>query len=114
MIPRSLLSAAAACGVVVVILSPLLKAERSIGWRPAGNMSSARAFHASVALPNGQVLATGGINGFAESTAELYGPVTGAWALAASMRFARKEQTATLLLDGRVLVAGGVDVAGAA
>ena len=63
-------------------------------------------------LPNGKVLAAGGItSGFSGflSSAEVYDAATGAWSSTAAMSAARTNHTATLLPDGQVLVVGGTD-----
>jgi hypothetical protein len=49
------------------------------------------------------VLAAGG----GTSSAELYNPATGTWALTGSMTTPREDQTTDLLANGQVLVAGG-------
>jgi hypothetical protein len=59
-------------------------------------------------LPNGQVLAAGGENPGALSSAELYDPVSGTWSITASLATARFAPL-TLLPDGEVLVSGGID-----
>ncbi|WP_051834106.1 DUF6603 domain-containing protein [Streptomyces sp. NRRL S-646] len=77
-------------------------------------MSDARAGHQAVALRDsgrhvlvvGGELATGG-DAAALAFCELYDPVAGAWAPAASLGTARKGHRATLLPDGSVLVTGG-------
>jgi hypothetical protein len=60
-------------------------------------------------LMDGTVLFTGGVNdiGGRSSSAELYNPATGTFALVRNMGWRRVWQTATLLPDGTVLVAGG-------
>jgi trimeric autotransporter adhesin len=77
--------------------------------RAVGAMRNARAFAAAIALPTGQVLITGGINGnySYQSTAELYEPTTQTFTLVGPMKVARGSHTVTLLSDGEVLVAGG-------
>jgi hypothetical protein len=49
------------------------------------------------------------VTGFALSSAELYSPSTGTWALTGSLANARAFHSATLLPNGRVLAAGGLD-----
>jgi len=85
-------------------------------------MKSARLFHATALLADGQVLLTGGLAGQSISSfavlrsAELYDPVTQTFtAVTATMTSARAAQTATLLPNGHVLLTGGVsDLNGAA
>jgi hypothetical protein len=73
-----------------------------------------REFHTATLLTNGKVLITGGneFNGYPTwltptSTAELYDPVTGSFAMTGSMAVGRSGHTASLLNDGRVLIVGG-------
>ena len=66
--------------------------------------------HTLTALPNGQVLATGGhVNDFSVPGAELYDPVAGTWAATTPLNRCRAAHTATLLPNGKVLIAGGFD-----
>jgi Domain of unknown function DUF11 len=62
-------------------------------------------------LPNGKVLVAGGnsdINGATPiTTAELYDPATGTFALTGAMTSGHHSATATLLPNGKVLIAGG-------
>jgi hypothetical protein len=72
-----------------------------------------RVDHAATLLNDGEVLITGGygvINSVNEvlSTAELYDPVSGTFALTGNMTMTRTNHTATLLRNGMVLIAGGV------
>ncbi len=66
--------------------------------------------HTATLLPNGNVLAAGGIfDHFGNpGSAELYNQASGTWATAGSLGTARDNHTATLLPNGKVLVAGGV------
>jgi Galactose oxidase, central domain/Kelch motif len=63
-------------------------------------------------LPDGQVLAVGGVADCCEETvlasAELFDPATGNWSATESMSIPRARHTATLLPNGKVLVAGGL------
>jgi uncharacterized delta-60 repeat protein len=83
-------------------------------WAVTGSMHSAREQHTATLLPNGEVLAAGGVSqgGFccaaqSYSSAELYNPATGTWSATAPMATAHWGQTATLLRNGWVLIAGG-------
>jgi Fibronectin type III domain/Kelch motif/Galactose oxidase, central domain len=79
-------------------------------WTPVTNtMSSARARHVAVLLPNGKVLVAGG-NGTTDAgttTADLYDPATNSFSPAAPMGTARALPAIALLTSGRALVAGG-------
>lgn len=88
-------------------------------WSPAASMNLGREQHASVLLPSGQVLATGGLGLVGQagkavtSTAEIYDPANDSWTPVASMAHARYGHTITLLPSGRVIVTGGVGPGGA-
>ena len=79
-------------------------------WTETANLTASREEHTANLLPNGSVLAVGGI-GVPFSTlasAEYFG--VGLWhAISRGLHTARTEHTATTLLDGSVLVAGGID-----
>lgn len=84
-------------------------------WSLTGAMQHARALHTATVLPNGKVLALGGVpqtmaNPLA--TAELYDPVSATWALAAALPSARFGHSAMLLQNGLALMAGGVTMNG--
>lgn len=78
---------------------------------------SARAQHAAVLLPSGEVLIVGGRNGYRPDSAddspwdptfaELFDPVSGTFRRSADMGTTRIDPAVTLLRDGRVLVLGG-------
>ncbi|WP_177142528.1 kelch repeat-containing protein [Variovorax sp. YR216] len=82
-------------------------------WTATGSMNARRGFHTLTLLPDGKVLAVGGLDSepIASrflSSAELFDPTTGQWTPTGSMSVARGNHTATLLPNGRVLVVGGV------
>lgn len=83
-------------------------------WTSTGSMNAARGNLTATPLPNGKVLAAGGINAANNplGSAELYNPATGKWTLTGTMITARDEHTAILLSTGKVLVAGGENAAG--
>jgi N-acetylneuraminic acid mutarotase len=72
-----------------------------------GKMSAQRFAHTSTLLPDGRVLITGGQNGGALTSAELFDPTSNTFAAARTMKVARSGHTATLLPNGTVLIAGG-------
>jgi hypothetical protein len=76
-----------------------------------GPMTQPRQWHTATALPNGQILLTGGLNHVSNSTAttELFDPATGLFTAGPTMASARTYHTATLLHTGQVLIAGGID-----
>ena len=94
------------CGVLLIRGS--VQQVPSGNWAPAGNMASARAGAATVALQDGRLLITGGDSGAGALAATDLFDTSGSFATAAPMNFPRAKHTATLLADGRVLVAGGV------
>jgi N-acetylneuraminic acid mutarotase len=80
----------------------------------SGTMNAARSYHTTTLLPNGLVLAVGGLSasGAVLSSAELYYPSAGEWTNTGSMTHARMYHTATVLPNGFVLVAGGENANG--
>jgi hypothetical protein len=74
-------------------------------------MKVARVFHSATLLRNGQVLVVGGegITDAAQTSAELYNPITGRFTLTGNLTVRRLAHSATLLSNGLVLVAGGAD-----
>ena len=78
-------------------------------WSPGPPMHAARTGHLATALADGRVLVLGGYShvqgGFdVVRSAELYDPVTNAWATLDSPIRSRYGSSATLLRDGRVLL----------
>jgi hypothetical protein len=93
-------------GLIANTAVPAL-AGSSCTWTTTGSLNTARSGHTATLLPNGQVLVTGGFNGNALASAELYDPAMGKWIASGSLSTARDGHTATLLPNGQVLVAGG-------
>jgi Bacterial Ig-like domain (group 2)/Galactose oxidase, central domain/Kelch motif len=82
-------------------------------WTATGNLTTSFVNQTATLLPNGTVLIAGGAISVPTqflllADANLYDPVTGTWAPAASFPIARDDHTATLLPNGTVLVAGGL------
>ena len=85
-------------------------------FAPTGSLVNARQKHTATLLADGRVLLVGGIVGAGGSTtlttAELYDPATGTFALTTGNPVAaRSEHTATLLPSGKVLIVSGRDQA---
>jgi hypothetical protein len=73
-------------------------------------LTTGRSDHASVRLPDGRVLVSGGTDGTAVlKSVEVFDPSTEKWAVATDMKTARRGHTMTLLQDNKVLVTGGFD-----
>ena len=65
----------------------------------AGALVTGRAHHTATLLPDGKVLAVGGMNADGSlDSAEVYDPAGGPWKGAGSLTTARNYHTATLLL----------------
>ena len=83
-------------------------------WTVTGAMSQRRSNHTLTLLPDGRVLAVGGIepsdNGdyVVLSTTEIFDPVTGAWSPGPELSHPRWGHSATLMPNGSVLIVGGV------
>jgi N-acetylneuraminic acid mutarotase len=75
-----------------------------------GEMTVARSDHASVLLPDGRVLVTGGTDSVnVLKSSEFFNPADKTWTASADMKAARRGHSATLLDNGKVLVTGGFD-----
>jgi hypothetical protein len=103
-----------------VTLMPVRPARaQTVGgtWAVTGRLNVSRNGHTATLLPNGRVLAAGGLTNTANGriiyttlkSAELYDPATGTWSYTGNLMQPRESHTATLLQDGQVLVAGGYD-----
>lgn len=76
--------------------------------------------HASVLLPNGKLLVTGGYESSIPGSefdpvfksSEIYDPASSTFSIRPDMWFPRRSHVATLLKDGRVLITGGIQLRG--
>ena len=85
-------------------------------WTATPSMIRGRAQYGLASLPDGRVLAAGGIGPAykVEATSELYDPTTGAWKSTGNLDVAAMGAAIQALPDGRVLIAGGdLDVSAA-
>lgn len=83
-------------------------------WTAAIGLSQPRANAASVILPDGRILITGGDGGSGSlQSVEVFG-IDGSVSPAAAMNVPRSRHLAVVLNDGRVLVGGGVSSGGGA
>src|SRR6266545_1031085 len=87
----------------------LAGAPQAVGtWRSLGAGVDNRVGAASVALPDGRVLVTGGsVDGTATDSVILLNAADGSRRAVGRLLAPRAGHTATLLDDGRVLIAGG-------
>jgi N-acetylneuraminic acid mutarotase len=78
-------------------------------WTATGSMATARAEYGLVSLPDGRVLAAGGIDRSykVQAGAELYDPDTGIWQATGKLATATMGSAVEVLPDGQVLIAGG-------
>ncbi len=77
-----------------------------------GSLAQARSYHSAAALADGRILLTGGetigSGSGVHSSAELYDPATGTFALTGPMLAPRSRHASIRLPGGKVLVAGGI------
>ncbi|MDX2087205.1 MAG: Ig-like domain-containing protein [Kofleriaceae bacterium] len=102
-------------GNVNDVSKALLAFDLQIGtWAPAANINQARSYIATTLLPDGTVLASGGVgtSGTPVTKSETYNPATNTWTSAGDLGTARECHTQTLLPNGKVLVAGGKTING--
>ncbi len=88
-------------------------------WAYTGNLPGSTSAHRQTLLPDGRVLASGGVYSPSSCTgtlfladAALYDPATELWTATGSLTIERVGHSATLLPDGTVLIAGGSSTAG--
>lgn len=97
-------------------------ADRSVAFEPAwsvaGSLAEARNYPRVTALPDGDLLVTGGVDpafpDVARATSERFDPARGTTTLIAPSGPGRVNHTATLAGGDRVVVAGGTDYYGGA
>jgi hypothetical protein len=72
------------------------------------DLNTKRSDHASVTLPDGRILVSGGTDGTTIlKSAEVFDPSTGIWTATGDMKTARRGHTMTVLQNYKVLVTGG-------
>ena len=81
-------------------------------WSSTEDMPKASIGHTLTLLPDGRVLAAGGVHPTnihygVYSTTEIFDPVTNSWSPGPELSEPRAYHSATLLPDGRVLLVGG-------
>jgi hypothetical protein len=108
---------ASAPGSASVVSSTELYDPATGTWSQTGALKQGRNRLACTRLPNGKVMAVGGlyyVNTSELSSYELYDPATGIWTLGSTyMTASRRSHSAILLNDGRVAVLGGTGWNGA-
>lgn len=82
---------------------------RTLTWATAGDMTTGRAQFRMAVLPDGRVLAVGGLGPESkpQASVDLFDPVSGSWSLTGAMSAASWWPALVVLQDGRALVAGG-------
>ena len=83
-------------------------------WTTTEAMLQRRSNHTLTLLPDGRVLAVGGVGPLGDddyvvlSTTEIFDPVTNTWSPGPEMSQPRANHSTTLMPDGSVLIAGGI------
>jgi hypothetical protein len=80
---------------LICVLGPVMLATAAFGantFAATGSLAIPRPYCTATLLPNGMVLVTGGFNGDALASAELYNPATGTWTTTGSLAPARQRQ----------------------
>ena len=77
------------------------------GWEIADSLIFPRLYHASVALPNGDILVTGGEDTVFMKQCEIYNYQTQKWSMTTPMISGRIEHDLVLLKNGKVMAVGG-------
>jgi Kelch motif protein/galactose oxidase-like protein len=103
-----------ALAAALLIAPATAAAVNTVGFTPAGNMTTARDFPGAASLPDGRVLIVGGgLTTFfdPQTSAEIFDPKTNTFSAAGvgSMAVPRYGPATAALPDGRILVAGGYD-----
>ncbi|MCH7772419.1 MAG: hypothetical protein IIA49_15625 [Bacteroidetes bacterium] len=97
--------------LIIILINAINISPQNYGnWTSASPMNLDRKDFASVVLPNGNVLVTGGQSFSANAitnTSEIYNYKTDTWSYAASMNVHRAAHRMVLLDNNRVLVIGG-------
>lgn len=92
---------------------PFSSPTGTVGFAIGPDLAVGRYLHASVALPDGRVVVTGGFvetGKDAERSVEIFTPAANLWASARPMHDARFAHQLVLLPDGRILAMGGQNI----
>jgi len=107
--PTRLNSVVSKTALLKVTITPVIVPPVTLDLSQS-TLSTGRSDHASVRLPDGRVLVTGGTDGTTVlKSVEVFDPSTEKWVAATDMKTARRGHTITLLQDNKVLVTGGFD-----
>jgi len=99
--------------LIIILINTVNISPQNYGnWTIVSPMNLDRTDFASVVLPNGNVLVTGGVSFSANTTtntSEIYNYKTDTWSYVASMNVPRSIHQLVLLDSNRVLVIGGFE-----